>query len=45
MMENGEIRYLIYGLAILFYLIFIKEILLANETFVEWFGNATGFNN
>ena len=45
MVEHDEIRYLIYGIAFLFGLIFIKEILLTNEIFVEWFRNATGFNN
>ena len=45
MVEHDEITYLILGIAILFGLIFIKEILLTNEIFVEWFRNATGFNN
>ena len=45
MVEHDEIRYLIYGIAFLFCLIIIKEILLPNETFVEWFNNATGFKN
>jgi hypothetical protein len=45
MIENKEIRYLIYGIIILYYAIFIKEILLADETFLEWFNNAAGFIN
>lgn len=44
MIEHDEIRYLIYGIVILFGLMIIK-ILLSNEIFIEWFENATGLNN
>lgn len=45
MIEHDEIDYLILGIVILIFLILVKEILLTNETFVEWLNNATGFKN
>jgi hypothetical protein len=45
MIESDEITYLMLGIAILIFLILIKEILFTNEIFVEWFRNATGFRN
>lgn len=45
MIEHDEIRYLIYGIAFLIFLILVKEIIFANETLLEWFRNAVGFKN